>query len=109
MAIEVLFLSIIQKLDAVTEAPHHHIVSFKIKNRIFASLNVRESRACVKLTQIDQSSFCSYNLEHVYPVPNKWGKHGWTNINLKLVHPEMLGDALNTAYETVKLNKKLSG
>jgi hypothetical protein len=109
MAIEALFLSIIKNLDAVTEAPHHHIVSFKIKNRIFASLNVRESRACVKLTPIDQSSFCSYNLEHVYPVPNKWGKHGWTNINLKLVHPEMLEDALNTAYETVKLNKKLSG
>ena len=108
MSLESDFLSIIQRLDAVTEAPHQHIVSFKIKNRIFASLNVKESRACVKLTLIDQSSFCSYNLEHVYPVPNKWGKHGWTNINLKLVHPEMLEDALFTAYETVKLNKKLS-
>ena len=108
MSLESHFLSIIQRLDAVTEAPHLHIVSFKIKNRIFASLNVKESRACVKLTLIDQSSFCSYNLEHVYPVPNKWGKHGWTNINLKLVHPEMLEDALFTAYETVKLNKKLS-
>lgn len=108
MAIEALFLGIIKNLDAVTEAPHHHIVSYKIKNRIFASLNVGESRACVKLTPIDQSSFCSYNIEHVYPVPNKWGKHGWTNINLKLAHPEMLEDALNTAYETVKQNKKNS-
>ena len=108
MVIEALFLSIIQKLDAVAETPHHHIIFFKIKNRIFATLNAGESRACVKLTPIDQSSFCSYNLEHVYPVPNKWGKHGWTNINLKLVHPEMLEDALYTAYETVKLNKKLS-
>jgi hypothetical protein len=108
MALEAHFLSIIQNLDAVKEAPHHHITSFKIKNRIFATLNLSESRACVKLTPIDQSSFCSYNLEHVYPVPNKWGKHGWTNINLKLVHPEMLEDALNTAYETVKLNKKIN-
>ena len=107
MSVANLFLEIIAGLENVTQAPHHQVLSFKVKNRIFATLNATEFRACVKLTAIDQSAFCSYNLAHMYPVPNQWGKHGWTNINLQLVHQEMLEDALQTAYATVKANKKV--
>ena len=32
------------------------------------------------------------------PVPNKWGAHGWANINLKKVRVSTLRDALRTAY-----------
>lgn len=84
------------------EQPHFENASFKINKKIFATLNEKHNRACVKLNEIDQSAFCSYDKDVMYPVPNKWGKLGWTNINLETIPEEMLKDALETAYETVK-------
>jgi len=43
----------------------------------------------------------------VFPVPNKWGKQGWTYIKLDKVHKEVVIDALTTAYCEVA-PKKLS-
>jgi hypothetical protein len=83
------------------EQPHFENVAFSIKRKIFVTLNEKHHRACVKLNEIDQSAFCSYDPEVMYPVPNKWGKHGWTLINLAKVPEEMLKDALETAYKTV--------
>lgn len=82
-------------------APHHEIVSFKVKKKIFATLNSGADRACVKLSPIDQDVFCGIDRSAIYPVPNKWGKQGWTNIALPNISPEMLRDAVTTAYCTV--------
>lgn len=87
------------------EAPHHEITSFRIKKKIFASLNEKENRATVKLNSIEQSVFCAFDSDVVYPVPNAWGKQGWTNINLKLVKEEMLKDLLCCAYCNVAPKK----
>lgn len=93
-------------MEGVEEHPHFDKRSFKVNNKIFVTLNLAEKRACVKLSEIDQSSFCSYKKEVMYPVPNAYGKQGWTLISLELVPDEMLGDALNTAYEFVKSSSK---
>lgn len=95
-------------LPNATAAPHFEKESFKINNKIFATLNVAEDRACVKLSPIDQSVFCQFDKEVMYPVPNKWGTQGWTLINLKKVKKSMLQDALRTAYDEVlkKSNSK---
>jgi hypothetical protein len=37
----------------------------------------------------------------IYPVPNKWGKFGWTLVNLKTIDQEMLMEVLTAAYCTV--------
>ena len=58
-------------------------------------------RATVKLNLIDQDVFSSFDRAVVYPVPNKWGSQGWTNINLALIESEMLQDILVCAYCTV--------
>lgn len=87
------------------EAVHFENTAFKIRKKIFATLNTQENRCCLKLSAIDQSVFCSFDKEIIFPVPNKWGKQGWTLVNLKKVRKDMLKDALNTAYQTV-LNKK---
>ena len=84
--------------EGTTETPHFEKIAFKVKNKIFITLNKEHHRACVKLSAIDQSVFCSYNPLILYPVPNAWGKHGWTLINLKKVPKEMFLDALTTAY-----------
>lgn len=86
-----------------TEQPHFEKAAFRSKKRIFASLSEAENIATVKLSEIDQSVFCDYDETIVYPVPNKWGKQGWTHINLKKVPNSMLKDLLSTAYhESVK-------
>jgi predicted DNA-binding protein (MmcQ/YjbR family) len=88
------------------EHPHFERASFKVKNKIFATLAEDTCLATFKFSLSDQSLFCSFDKTSVYPVPNKWGEQGWTNIELKKVPDELILDALNTAYTTV-LKKKL--
>ena len=83
--------------EGTIETPHFEKIAFKVKNKIFITLNKEHHRACVKLSAIDQSVFCSYDPLIIYPVPNAWGKQGWTLINLKKVPKEMFMDALTTA------------
>lgn len=83
----------------MVEQPHFDKRSFRIKKRIFATLDVKNSRACIKLNEIDQSVFCVGPA--IYPVPNKWGKQGWTFIELKIVNKDLCKDALHTAYQMV--------
>lgn len=85
----------------VTEKPHFEITSFRIKNKIFAALNPPHQRATLRLSPIDQNVFSLYDAETIYPVPDKWGKYGWTNVNLKKVPRGMLKDALTCAYNEV--------
>ena len=95
--------------EGTTETPHFEKIAFKVKNKIFITLNKEHHRACVKLSAIDQSVFCSYNPLILYPVPNAWGKHGWTLINLKKVPKEMFLNSLTTSYCQVapwKLDEK---
>lgn len=85
------------------EMPHFEKTSFRVKKKIFVTLSPEKDVACLKLSPIDQSVFCAFDKAIIYPVPNKWGKQGWTFINLKKVRKTMLKDALTTAYqETVK-------
>jgi predicted DNA-binding protein (MmcQ/YjbR family) len=88
------------------ELPHFEKTSFRVKNKIFATLSDETNLAVVKLSEIDQSVFCSFDKSIIYPVDNKWGKQGWTVINLKKVRKDMLMDALTTAYNEVVNTKK---
>ncbi|MEJ6980232.1 MmcQ/YjbR family DNA-binding protein [Pedobacter sp. P351] len=81
-----------------TEQPHFEKTSFRVRKKIFATLDISNNEACIKLSEIDQNVFSAFNCNIIFPVPNKWGKQGWTLINLNLVHKEMLLDAMNTAY-----------
>lgn len=88
-------------LPGVTEEPHFEKTSFRVKKKIFATLNEKENRATIKLSLTEQDLFCVYDKNVMYPVPNKWGKQGWTHINLKTIPKEMCVDALKTAYAQV--------
>ena len=94
------------------EKPHFHLTSFRIKNKIFATIHADKNYVMVKLSAIDQSVFCSYNKEVIFPVPGGWGKQGATFINLKKVKKSMLIDAMTTAWKTTappKLVEKYFG
>ena len=80
------------------ELPHFEKTSFRIKKKIFATFDEKKNHAVVKLSLIDQSVFADSNKEVIYPLANKWGKQGWTIIELKKVKKTVFKDALTTAY-----------
>lgn len=81
-----------------TEDPHFEKTSFRVKKKIFATYDTKLNRACLKLSEIDQSVFCSVDQSTIFPVDNKWGKQGWTLIELSTVSEDVFADALTTAY-----------
>ncbi len=81
-----------------SEAPHFEKPSFRVAKKIFATLNLKENRICVKLSAVDQDVFSSFDSSIIYPVPNKWGKIGWTLVDLAKVRKDMLADILMVAY-----------
>lgn len=97
------FKDIVLSFHETEEGKHHSegITVFKVKKKVFATLNANENRCCVKFNEIDQNVFCSFDSTVIFPVPNKWGKQGWTLIKFARVKEEMLIDALTTAYCTV--------
>lgn len=86
-----------------TEAiPHFDRTAFRVINkRIFASLHEESATSNLKLSLVDQSVFCAYGKNAVYPVPNKWGLQGWTTFDLKKIPKKLMFDALDTAYREV--------
>ncbi|MCB0696899.1 MAG: MmcQ/YjbR family DNA-binding protein [Chitinophagaceae bacterium] len=91
--------------DEVTEEPHFDKTSFKVKKKIFATMNGPEKRMTLKLTPLDQDVFCTFDKNVIYPVPNAWGKQGWTHANLRTIRKDMLQDILTVAYCTVAPKK----
>ncbi|MEI7979124.1 MAG: MmcQ/YjbR family DNA-binding protein [Bacteroidota bacterium] len=79
-------------------ATQFEIISFKVKNKIFVTHNIKESRCCIKLSEVEQTLFCMIDKNIIFPVPNKWGKHGWTLVKLNLVTEELLIEILTAAY-----------
>jgi hypothetical protein len=100
------FRKLAMSFPEVTEEPHFEKTSFRVKKKIFATYDAKNHRACIKLSQIDQDVFAS-DRAIIYPVDNKWGKQGWTLVELNTVHPDLFKDALTEAYRQVA-PKKLS-
>lgn len=85
-------------LPETTEEPHFDKIVFKIRKRIYATYDAKEQSVNIKLSEIDQDVFCKLGKGSIYPVANKWGKQGWTSIDLKSVDLTLFKDALITAY-----------
>lgn len=81
-----------------TEELHFEKTSFRVKKKIFATFDNKLKRACVKLSPIDQDVFSASDKTIIFPVNNKWGKQGWTLIEMDKVNEAILIDALTTAY-----------
>jgi len=84
--------------DEVIELPHFDRTSFRVNKKIFVTLDVKNNRAVLKLSETDQSVFSAFDNSSIYPVPNKWGKHGATQVELKKVRKDLFKDALTSAY-----------
>lgn len=92
------FKKLAMAFEDATEEPHFEKTSFRIKKKIFATLDEQAKLVCVKLSAVNQSVFSAHDPSVIYPVPNKWGKSGYTYIDLKKVRKDVLADALRHSY-----------
>lgn len=103
------FRKLALSFEGVIELPHFEKASFRVNKKIFATLSETNHIACIKLSETEQSVFCAFDKTIIYPVPNKWGKQGWTNIDLQKIRKDMLKDALTVAFNEInsKSTKKI--
>lgn len=93
------FKAMALSFPGTTEAPHFNKTAFRTKARIFATIDTTLQKAFLGLTVIDQSVFSAIDPAIIYPLNNKWGKQGWTCVELKKVRKTILKDALSKAYK----------
>lgn len=99
------FRTLALSFPGAEEAPHFEKISFRVKNKIFATYWDHEDRAMLRLPLVEQSVFCDYDKTIFFPVPNAWGKQGATLVELKKVRKGMFKDALRVAYDFVAKKK----
>ena len=92
-----LFTEIIRGLKDVTEKPHFERSGFSVGKKLFATVDAKHTLACVKLSPESQHQFHKID-KAVYPVPNSWGKKGWTNLDLLKIPESLLAEVIETAY-----------
>lgn len=92
------FRTLALSFPETTEELHFEKTSFKVRKKIFATYDDKNKRACIKLSETDQDVFSLADRTIIYPVGNKWGKQGWTHIELSKVNENLFMEALTTAY-----------
>ena len=84
-------------LAGTTDAPHFDRIAFKAA-RIYATLASDRRSANLKLSPEEQEFKCMLAPEVFSPVPNAWGKQGWTTVTLGKIKVAELKDVLETAW-----------
>lgn len=98
--------------EEAVEQPHFERTSFRVRKKLFATMDEKLKHVVVKFTLEQQSLFGLHNPEAVYPVPGAWGKQGYTILALSKVRKEVFKDAVTLSYCQVapkKLAEKYSG
>lgn len=94
-------------LEGTTEAPHFDRAAFKVA-RIFVTLAADGKTANFKFTPDEQEFKCMMLPAAFAPVPNAWGKQGWTTATLAKMSADDLKAALETAWQHAVPAKKSS-
>ena len=84
-------------LAGTSEAPHFDRSAFKVR-RIYATLAADGETANLKLTPDEQEFKCMLAPKAFTPVPNAWGKQGWTTLTLAKATAADLKAALEMAW-----------
>jgi hypothetical protein len=83
-------------LEGTTSAPHSERIVFKVA-RIYATLGPDDLTANLKLGPDEQESKCPTAPDVFQPVPNAWGRQGWTAVTLAVLSRGGLGAAMRLA------------
>ncbi len=84
-------------LDGTSEAPHFDRAAFKV-HRIYVTLAPGGMTANFKFALDEQELKCLTHPEAFAPVPNAWGKQGWTSATLANLGLDELEASLRLAH-----------
>ncbi|MFZ1682374.1 MAG: MmcQ/YjbR family DNA-binding protein [Rhizobiaceae bacterium] len=94
------FAALALACPGATARPHFDRTAYRTR-RIFVTLAADGLSANVKLSVDDQALRCALHPESLAPVPNKFGDHGWTTIDLgradRALVESLLADAARDA------------
>jgi hypothetical protein len=85
-------------LDGTVEVPHFDRAAFKVA-RIYATLAADGLTANLRLNPDEQEFKCLLAPEAFAPVPNAWGRQGWTTARLARLDRAELASALEMAWK----------
>ena len=91
-------------LDGTTEQPHFDRAAFRVK-RIYATLAADGKSMNLSLTPEEQEFKTMLAPEIFTQIPNKWGRSGWTSVDLKAISKAELKAALEMAWEHGRAKK----
>jgi hypothetical protein len=86
-------------LPEAVELPHFERASFRVRNRIFATLRDADGQAVLKLPREEQEALVAMHPE-VYAI-TPWGHQGWTSVDLAGADPEELRELIVEAWRGV--------
>lgn len=89
--------SIALALDGTSEAPHFDRAAFRVA-RIYATLAADRQTVNLKLSPEEQEFKVMMNPAAFAPVPNAWGRQGWTTVTLAQIQTDELAAALQMAW-----------
>jgi hypothetical protein len=93
------FRAMALKLPDVVEGMHMNHPDFRIRGKIFATLGYpTKAFAAIMLTPAEQARFVKEGSGAFVPVKGAWGSKGSTSVRLKLASPELVKQALSTAW-----------
>ncbi|WP_299364243.1 MmcQ/YjbR family DNA-binding protein [uncultured Paracoccus sp.] len=84
-------------LEGTKASRHFHRTAFKVR-RIYATLAADGLSVNLKLNPDEQEMKCLVRPEAFAPVPNKWGKQGWTVATLAALTADDMRSALHAAW-----------
>ena len=91
------FRRIALSLEGTTEGPHFDRAAFRVA-RIYATLAPDGLTANFKFTPDEQELKCTVAPDAFAPIPNAWGRQGWTAATLDKLSVEELEAALRLAF-----------
>ncbi len=92
----------------VEEHDHRGHPSFRVKQKIVATMWPAEQRAVPKLPISEQSALHMLDAAAFAPVPGGWGRQGWTNVSLALVSESMFRQAVSIAWQQIAPKRLLA-
>jgi len=93
------------EFDEAVEQPHFEKSSFRVRKKIFATLDIEKKTLTLKFSLADQSAFSAFDESVIYPVSGGGGRQGWTIVELEKVERDIFEDALTTSYCNVAPKK----
>lgn len=88
-------------LPGTAEKTVHGRPRFSVKKKTYLTLWSEEERAVLKLTPDQQAAFAEEHPDAFAPLPQKLGKHGWTDVHMAHVSERLFRYAVDLAWRNV--------